>query len=291
MGVDIMGNPVADDYTIDKFFNNEEYTLLDPERVTYSIYLDNDQLFVFTPEEFPGDVESATTEIPFGFQGMKMDASYCIYYEGRPALNVTDGKFFNWRIGTQMHYTVDGVKSSSDIIYLEVFPQMHAATVVTPTSFLADWTSEPNCRQPTGFLGYDLYVVNMATSDTIVIADIASLLDEAGNKIAGGTYLIENLTPGATYEYYVVAKHMFGNLRSVASAVQEVTLPEEGHGFEPGDVNHDNAIGIADVTDLIDHLLGSDSDICLICADVNVDDEVSIADVTDLIDILLNGTN
>ena len=29
--------------------------------------------------------------------------------------------FFNWRIGIQFHYTVDGVKNSTNIVYLEVF--------------------------------------------------------------------------------------------------------------------------------------------------------------------------
>ena len=59
------------------------------------------------------------------------------------------------------------------------------------------------------------------------------------------------------------------------------------HGFEPGDVNHDQSISIADVTALIDYLLGSNQDICIVCADMNGNGEVSIADVTALIDLLL----
>ena len=43
------------------------------------------------------------------------------------------------------------------------------------------------------------------------------------------------------------------------------------------------------VTALIDYLLGSGSNVCLICADVTEDGAISIADVTALIDKLLSG--
>ena len=58
------------------------------------------------------------------------------------------------------------------------------------------------------------------------------------------------------------------------------------HGFDVGDVNHDQAVTIKDVTALIDYLLGN-GDVCIICADVNVDGSVTIKDVTNLIDMLL----
>ena len=54
-------------------------------------------------------------------------------------------------------------------------------------------------------------------------------------------------------------------------------------------MNHDKAINIGDVTDLIDYLLGSANGICEICADVNGDEAINIGDVTDLIDMLLSG--
>ena len=299
MGTDLDGNPVADDYpgkaaqaVAEQNGETLEYTLLDPDKVTYSIYTDDDQIFVFTPEEFPNDVEEPTTEIPFGYAGIKMDASYCIYFEDRPAVNVETDRFFNWRIGVQMNYTVDGVKSSSDIRYLEVFPQMHEADQVTSTSFLADWSSTANSMQQSGFVGYDLYVINKNDpEDKVVVTDIPSLVNDEGEEIAGGTYLVEGLTPGATYEYYVVAKHHFGSstTRDIQSVVREVTLPAEGHGYDLGDVNHDHKVAIDDVTFLIDYLLGSDNDICPICANVNGDNGITIADVTALIDILLSG--
>ena len=49
-------------------------------------------------------------------------------------------------------------------------------------------------------------------------------------------------------------------------------------------------MSIADVTALIDYLLGGDeSAINVLAANVNGDEEVTIADFTDLIDILLGG--
>lgn len=53
-----------------------------------------------------------------------------------------------------------------------------------------------------------------------------------------------------------------------------------------GDVNHDGSVSIADVTALIDVLLGVGNG-CEICGDVNESGNLSIADVTALIDKLL----
>lgn len=63
---------------------------------------------------------------------------------------------------------------------------------------------------------------------------------------------------------------------------------EPVHGYVAGDVNHSCDLGIADVTMLMDLLLGVDEGACVICADVNGDGLVGISDATDLIDILLD---
>lgn len=60
------------------------------------------------------------------------------------------------------------------------------------------------------------------------------------------------------------------------------------HGFDLGDVNHDGSVNIADVTALIDYLLGNEDGVCTECADINNDVTINIADVTDLIDMLLS---
>ena len=66
-----------------------------------------------------------------------------------------------------------------------------------------------------------------------------------------------------------------------------MTLTGSGHDYATGDVNHDGKVTITDVTDLIDYLLNSASECCVICADVDGDGKVSITDVTELIDKLL----
>ena len=63
---------------------------------------------------------------------------------------------------------------------------------------------------------------------------------------------------------------------------------KEEHNYAIGDVNHDGDVNIADVTALIDMLLGNGNATCTLCADVNGNSEINIADVTALIDKLLN---
>ena len=106
-------------------------------------------------------------------------------------------------------------------------------------------------------------------------------------EITDRFYTVSNLEPAGTYIYKVKALYVDGS-ESAWSNVEVVTLFESGHGFEPGDVNHDGSVNISDVTMLIDLLLGSSEEGCDICADVNLDGQVNISDVTDLIDRLLD---
>ena len=99
-------------------------------------------------------------------------------------------------------------------------------------------------------------------------------------------YTVENLTAGGTFLYRVKALYLDGT-ESDWSNIEEVTLFQQSHGFDVGDVNHDGAINIKDVTDLIDALLDNGT-VCEICADVKADGAINIADVTALIDLLLD---
>ena len=101
-------------------------------------------------------------------------------------------------------------------------------------------------------------------------------------------YTVNNLTAEGTFLYKVKALYSDGT-ESDWSNVEEVTLFNNGsaHDFEAGDVNHDGHVSIADVTALIDYLLGNNPNACVTCADVNGDQNVSIGDVTALIDKLL----
>jgi alpha-amylase len=71
--------------------------------------------------------------------------------------------------------------------------------------------------------------------------------------------------------------------------VTDIYLPYIDQDVLMGDVNGDNNVSIADVTALIDYLLGGNTSINLDAADVNYDTFITIADVTALIDKLLNG--
>lgn len=105
-------------------------------------------------------------------------------------------------------------------------------------------------------------------------------------------YTVNNLLAEGTFLYKVKAIYTDGT-ESAWSNQEMVTLFDNGpapHEFEVGDVNHDHSVNIADVTALIDYLLGS-GNVCTTCANVDGDDGINIADVTALIDKLLNSGN
>ena len=103
--------------------------------------------------------------------------------------------------------------------------------------------------------------------------------------ITSKDYTIRSLAAGGTYFYHVKAHYIDGS-ESAWSNEPVVTLADGGHGFETGDVNHDSAVSIDDVTALIDYLLGG-AEVCPVCADLDGNEMVTIDDVTALIDKLL----
>ena len=145
------------------------------------------------------------------------------------------------------------------------------ANYITPSSFRADWTDE---TADAGVSSYTLECYRTGQTHS-VFTDITDKF-----------YTVKSLTPGATYYYKVKALYT-DNTESAWSNIMTVTLPA-GHAFEPGDLDHDGSIGIADVGLLIDMLLGNETGACIICADVDGDGEVAVGDVSSLIDILLN---
>ena len=83
--------------------------------------------------------------------------------------------------------------------------------------------------------------------------------------------------------YYYSAGQM---VRYTTTQFYTIVFPEEPQ-FILGDVNDDQSVNIADVTALIDYLLGS-GNVNELAADVNSDHSINIADVTALIDMLLS---
>ncbi len=232
IAADFDGNLVGDDYTIDKYFNNEEYTILDSEKVSFTIFTDNGQIFTFTPEMFPGQVNEPLTQFPYSGRTPSGDIGYWdIHFNG--LTNEGEEPFFTWRIGIQTHYTDGDVTTSSDIYYMEIYPQLQEAKNVTSTSFLADWSCDAeNTFMINNFIGegcgYFLYVVDKATQEVVLTQNVEPTNTTTGvwgntEPLPGATYNVEGLTPGKTYEYYVVVKQNTG--KSYQSVVREVTLP------------------------------------------------------------------
>lgn len=138
-----------------------------------------------------------------------------------------------------------------------------------------------------------VYNVNIYNGDLTAKAPRRQVVEEGDSTwrmvsgIADTCYTVRALE-GGIYEYMVKAIYTDGT-ESVWSNIQHVTLT--GNGDEPlnGDVNCDGVVNIADVTVLIDYLLGNvPEDFDTNAADVNDDGLINIADVTALIDLLLD---
>ena len=104
--------------------------------------------------------------------------------------------------------------------------------------------------------------------------------------ITDKNYAVTGLAAGGSFYYRVMAHYIDGTI-SPWSKSRYVVLSDSGHDYQVGDVNHDGALNIQDVSDLISYLLSGD-EICATCADVNDDTHISIDDVVNLISILLN---
>ena len=114
--------------------------------------------------------------------------------------------------------------------------------------------------------------------------------DENSRLITGITdrfYTVQNLAEAGTFLYRVKSIYLDGT-ESDWSNVQEVTLFENGHGYQLGDVNHDDVVNISDLTELINYVLNEGGDICQICADFNCDGYINISDLTELINYVSN---
>ena len=153
-----------------------------------------------------------------------------------------------------------------------------AGEMITITSTQSNYS--PDIAQIEIYSG-DATVANLRANETG---------DENSRLISGITdkfYTVENLAAEGTFLYRVKALYVDGT-ESDWSNTEEVTLFQNGHGYEVGDVDHDGKVNIGDVTALI-HALLSQEVACPICADVDQDGKISIGDVTALINRLLAG--
>ena len=89
------------------------------DALSYSIYTDNDQIFTFDASRYGLDEDVTEVTYDMWQNSWRLDPHAGIRFFRTNAEGYEP--FFNWRIGIQFHYTVDGVKNSTNIVYLEVF--------------------------------------------------------------------------------------------------------------------------------------------------------------------------
>ena len=99
-------------YTISEYTTNGDR--MDPNRMYFSFYTDNDQLFTFTTSQYR--LNEDMTLVPYNFKNAFITKKFSQFKTIEP--------FFNHQIGIQVHYMQEnGNMASSDIVYLEVFPK------------------------------------------------------------------------------------------------------------------------------------------------------------------------
>lgn len=102
---------------------------LDPEKISFSIFTDFDELYTFNAEVYYADHMADfwadgvdRTELPY------LIADYDPFFDiwdtpffqsSDPELPANE-RLFQWRIGLQVYYTDNGVKTASDIVYVEL---------------------------------------------------------------------------------------------------------------------------------------------------------------------------
>ena len=137
----------------------------------------------------------------------------------------------------------------------------------------------------------DIAVIEVYAGDASAAKLMATETGDADYRlitdITNKYYLVKNLTAEGTFLYRVKAIYLDGT-ESEWSNVEEVTLHENDHPYQMGDVNHDGYVNVTDVTMLIDYILGNNDTACVGCSDVDGDGLINVTDVTALIAQILN---
>ncbi len=94
------------------------------QNLSYSIFIDDDQLVTFDTETYQY-LEHDMTEFPFGFMdnGMWGDfmGNLIFFYRTNEGTHGEE-PLFTWRIGIQTYYSTGNVRTASNIVYHEVYP-------------------------------------------------------------------------------------------------------------------------------------------------------------------------
>ena len=285
---------------------------LDAENFSYSIFTDDDQIFTFTVAEY-GSIAGITedmTEIPYGFNKYSMNDSVVFFYR----TNQENPPFFTERIGIQVYYNYNGTKTASDIVYtyLEQVNPAKPANATDLTWAAGDGTNWSSLFQfdiipPVDVDGNTLLQANVSYSIFFDYNERYTFLySEYGpyDYLGGMTGDMDELpfslihgylAPGAIHFLndpqfiWRIGVQVYYTVDGVRNSSDIVYLEvNDAPAYLLGDVNANDAVTIADVTVLIDFLLGNPpARYDERAADVNGNGDVSISDMTALIDLLL----
>ncbi|MDY6300289.1 MAG: PCMD domain-containing protein [Bacteroidales bacterium] len=126
------------------------------------------------------------------------------------------------------------------------------------------------------------------TTYSMEIAGEPNLNDFTATIEGASAVVTKTMERNADGSYRIAISVVSGDLQNASCYIINVTEPAPQ--FKVGDVNNDGVVNIADVTSLIDYLLGGNTTgINTAAADVDDNQTVNIADVTALIDKLLSG--
>ena len=311
--VTINGTAVLETYTPNMLPANEQYINLTQFRADWTDETPAENVESYTLEvstrpavellgtldgsQYPNSYESVTLTAPWGGNAVKV-GNYAYYfsnydYEGYISFTVPEGynnDVFSVQITTISNSYGNGNLTVGSVQTPAVGHQFSSGQTYT-WLVTASEGDKITITSTDSYFSPDMSLIQVYAGD---VNELTSLRGEDGDAnyrlVTGITdkfYTVKDLAEAGTFYFKVKATYSDGT-QSRWSNSQKVTLFENGHGYENGDVDHEGKVSIDDVTALIDFLLGSENDICTVCADVDGDSMITIADVTALIDKLLN---
>ena len=285
-----MGSAGERDYTVNNITCDGALHHGRPVNLTLNVtnngYSQNELLYMFVngtsySSAYLGLEHGETSDIPFQFLPTAPGTYTCTFsfnQDGsdpicQTTLNVTEMPAANLSITSQVLNVTD---VANNIITNDKFSLKLTITNNGAETYLDDITVK-------------LYRRTQGNSGSNVQEKNQNIAVDPGQTIEV-VFDLDNVIDGQDYFAFFYYYSAGQQIRSGNTAFYTIQFPEEPQ-YILGDVNNDHAVNIADVTTLIDYLLGTSSiTINMAAADVNKDQSINIADVTTLIDKLL-GTN
>ena len=278
------------DQTADKYVDN--YTLEVSTRPAVEL------IGALDGSSYTGSYESITLTEPWSGNGVKVgnSAYYFSNYSGDGYIAFTVPEGYVDDVFTMQITTVSGSYGSGNLTVGsdQTAPVGHNFNAGNTYTWLVTASSgeKITITSTDSYFSPDMALIQVYAGDVNELNTLkANEEGDANYRLITGItdkyYTVKDLAEGGSFYYKVKANYTDGT-QSRWSNAQKITLFENGHAFQPGDVNHDGNVAISDVSFIIDYLLGQDNGACVICGDLSGDGVIGISDVSLLIDILLN---